>query len=101
MDNILEEASHLLQCKECPWYKSCVMPLHFPVKDFIKDNASSPARDNPEQASIYGLNQLFANMASAAENLIVEACPIFVKRLKASPKLAEQLKKMMQSWGEV
>ena len=29
MSDILEEASSLIECKECPWYKACVMPMRF------------------------------------------------------------------------
>jgi hypothetical protein len=39
------------------------------------------------------------NMAAMAQNMLLEGCPIFIKRLKSSPKLAEQLKKVMQTWG--
>jgi len=37
------------------------------------------------------------NMAAMAQNMLLEGCPIFIKRLKSSPKLAEQLKKFMQT----
>jgi hypothetical protein len=39
------------------------------------------------------------NMAAMAQNLLLEGCPIFIKRLKSSPRLAEQIKKVMQTWG--
>ncbi|GAG37627.1 unnamed protein product, partial [marine sediment metagenome] len=39
------------------------------------------------------------NMAAVAQNVLLEGCPVFVRRLKSSPKLAEQLKKLMQNWG--
>jgi len=29
MTDILNEAYGVVQCKECPWYKSCVMPMRF------------------------------------------------------------------------
>jgi hypothetical protein len=97
MDDILEEASALVQCQECPWYKSCVMPLRFTAEDLKRE--MQWAMPGGDQAGAYGLRQLLASMASAAENLMLEGCPIFIKRLRASSKLAERLKKMMQSWG--
>jgi hypothetical protein len=45
-------------------------------------------------------HELVLNIASAIPNTLLEGCPIFIKRLKSSPKLAEQLKKMMQDWGK-
>jgi len=37
-------------------------------------------------------------MASAAQNSLLEGCPIFIERLRSSPELAQQIKKMMQEW---
>jgi len=39
-------------------------------------------------------------MAAAAQNSLLEGCPIFIERLRASPKLAQRLKEMMQNWGK-
>ena len=43
---------------------------------------------------------MLLNLASMAQNILLEGCPVFVKRLKSNPKLAQQLKKVMQTWGE-
>ena len=99
MSDILEEASSLVECKECPWYKACVMPMRFKPEDL--------AREMPQMAPGTGLDQmkeqefrnLVLSMASTAQNILLEGCPIFVRRLKSSPKLVEQLKKLMQTWG--
>jgi len=39
-------------------------------------------------------------MASAAQNTLLEGCPIFIQRLRADPKLAQRLKQLMQNWGK-
>jgi len=39
-------------------------------------------------------------MAIAAQNSLLEGCPIFIARLRANPKLAQCIKEMMQSWGK-
>jgi hypothetical protein len=39
-------------------------------------------------------------MATAAQNSLVEACPIFIGRLRSNPQLAERMKKMMQDWAK-
>ena len=45
------------------------------------------------------MSRYFAELASATQNFLLESCPIFIERLRSSPKLAERIKKMMQSWG--
>lgn len=94
MGDILDEAAAVVQCKECPWYKSCVIPMRFTIED-IK-------RQLPGSSFITGdasMSQYFAELASATQNFLLESCPIFIERLRASPKLAERIKKMMQNWG--
>jgi hypothetical protein len=38
-------------------------------------------------------------MATAAQNSILEGCPVFIERLRTSPKLAQRLKEIMQNWN--
>ena len=42
MGDILNEAYGVVQCKECPWYKSCVTPMRFTAEDLRKQLESSP-----------------------------------------------------------
>ena len=99
MDNILEEASSLIECKECPWYKACVMPMRFTAEDLMREMRQVMPVASLDQAREHELYSLLVSMASTAQNIVLEGCPIFIKRLKASPKLAERLKSMMQTWG--
>jgi len=39
-------------------------------------------------------------MASAAQNSLLEGCPIFIDRLRSDAKLAERIKRMMQEWSK-
>ncbi len=98
MGDIINEAYGVVQCKECPWYKSCVMPMRFTAEDLRKQLESSALGMN-SQANNVGLDSLLAGMATAAQNSLLEACPIFVERLRSSPKLAQKLKQIMQNWG--
>jgi hypothetical protein len=59
--------------------------------------SSIPGATTPGAAQ-YGMQQLLSGLAAAAENSILEGCPVFINRLRASPKLAEQIKKLMQEW---
>ena len=99
MGDILNEAYGVVQCKECPWYKSCVMPMRFTAEDLRKQLESSALGMNPAPRMISSLQSLLSGMATAAQNSLLEACPIFVERLRSSPKLAQKLKQIMQNWG--
>ena len=100
MGDILNEAYAVVQCKECPWYKSCVMPMRFTAEDIRRQlESSAPGVDIPQQADL-GMQNLLSSMATAAQNSLLESCPIFINRLRASSKLAQRLKEMMQTWGK-
>jgi hypothetical protein len=98
MGDILNEAYGVVQCKECPWYKSCVMPMRFTAEDLKKQLESNALGINSPTNDI-GLQNLLSGMATAAQNSLLEACPIFIERLRSSPKLAQLLKQVMQNWG--
>jgi hypothetical protein len=99
MDDVIDEAYGIVQCKECPWYKSCVMPMRFTAEDIRRQlESSAPGMNIPQQADL-GMQNLLSSMATAAQNSLLEGCPIFIARLRSSPRLAQRLKEMMQSWG--
>ncbi|MBE0481788.1 MAG: hypothetical protein IBX68_12535 [Dehalococcoidia bacterium] len=95
MSDILDEASAVVQCKECPWYKSCVMPMRFSVDDIKRQMPASSFLTEDATMSRY-----FSELAAATTNFLLESCPIFIQRLRASPKLASRIKKLMQNWGD-
>ncbi len=100
MGDILDEAYAIAQCKECPWYKSCVMPMRFTAEDIRKQlEVSAPGMDISQQADL-GIQSLLSSMATAAQNSLLEGCPVFINRLRSDPKLAQRLKQMMQNWGK-
>ena len=94
MGDILDEASAVVQCKECPWYKSCVSPMRFTIDDLQRQ---LPAGASLSEDS--GLVKYLTEMAQASQNFILEGCPIFIERLRQNPKLAERIKRLMQTWG--
>jgi len=99
MGDILNEAYGLVQCLECPWYKSCVLPMRFSEEDIRRQLALSP-EVNQESLSDTTLQNLVSSMASAAQNSILEGCPIFIDRLRSSPELAQKIKELMRNWGK-
>ena len=99
MSDILDEAQALVQCRACPWYKACVLPMRFTEEDLRKQIASSiPGTGMPGETD-YGMQQLLSGLAASAQNSLLEGCPVFIGRLRSDPKLAERIKKMMQEWS--
>ena len=100
MGDILNEAYGIVQCKECPWYKSCVTPMKFTAEDIRRQLESSAPGMNISQPTDISMQNLLSSMTTAAQNSLLEGCPIFIERLRANPKLAQQVKEMMQVWGK-
>ena len=98
MDDILDEAQALIQCKSCPWYKSCVLPMRVSEED-LKKQLESSISDSPITGVSADMSQFLSSMAMAAQNSILEGCPVFINRLRTNPKLAERIKRMMQEWA--
>ena len=99
MSDILDEAYAIAQCKECPWYKACAAPMKFSAEDIRRQLESSASGMDVAQQADLGMQNLLSSMASAAQNTLLEGCPIFIQRLRADPKLAQRLKQLMQNWG--
>ena len=100
MGDVLDEAYGIVQCKECPWYKSCVVPMRFTAEDIRRQLQASVPEANISQQADLGMQNLLSSMATAAQNSLLEGCPIFIDRLRTNPKLAQQIKEMMQNWGK-
>ncbi|HJX03379.1 MAG TPA: hypothetical protein VJ488_02340 [Dehalococcoidia bacterium] len=99
MGDILDEAQEVVQCKTCPWYKACVLPMRFTEEDIKKQLSAAQGSIIPGGTGME-MQQLMAGMAAAAQNTILEGCPVFINRLRTSPRLAERIKKLMQEWAD-
>ena len=100
MADILDEASALLQCKECPWYKCCVTPMRMNPEDIRRQFLSRmPGAFGASPMGDDSLIRLLGEMAATAQNMLLEGCPIFIERLRANPRLSDRIKKLMQGWG--
>ncbi len=100
MSDVLDEAYGIVQCKECPWYKSCVAPMRFTAEDIRRQLESSATGMNTSLQADLGMQNLLSSMATAAQNSLLEGCPVFINRLRSSPELARRIKEMMQNWGK-
>jgi len=99
MSDILDEATALIRCKECPWYKNCITPIQVSAEDAGQFRLMLQGANLPEQAK-NEMEQILESIASTSQNMILQSCPIFTQRLKDNPKLAQQIKEMMQTWGK-
>ena len=99
MGDILDEATAIVRCRECPWYKNCVTPLQVSPEDIAQFRLMLQQGSLPEQAK-NEMEGILENMASMSQNMILQSCPVFAQRLKESPEMARQMKEMMQSWGK-
>jgi len=100
MSDILDEAQAVVQCKTCPWYKHCVLPIKFTDEDLRRQLESSLPGFVGTQPTPLGMQQLLSSLVTAAENSLLEGCPIFINRLRNSPKLAERIKRLMRDWSD-
>ena len=98
MGDVLNEAYGIMQCKECPWYKSCAMPMRFTEEDIRRQLESASPGLNIPQGDL-GIQNFISSMATAAQNSLLEGCPVLIERLRSSPKLAQKIKEMMQNWS--
>jgi hypothetical protein len=99
MGDIINEAYSIVQCKECPWYKACVIPMKFTAQDIRRQLEQAPPGTSVPQQIDSGMDNLLSSMATAAQASLLEGCPIFIERLRTSPKLAQRIKELMLNWG--
>ena len=98
MGDILDKAAALIKCKECPWYKNCLMPMQVNAEDIGQFRLMMQGANLPEQAR-REMDQTIEGIASLSQDMIVQSCPVFTQRLKDNPKLAQRIKEVMQKWG--
>ncbi len=98
MGDILNEASAIIKCKECPWFKNCVSPIQASADDIAHFRMMMQTTNIPDAAKTE-MDNAIEGMASSSQNMIIQSCPVFTQRLKDNPKLAQAIKEMMQNWG--
>jgi len=98
MGDVLNEAYNIARCKECPWYKSCLLPMRFTAED-IQKQLSSGATGTGQAPLDASMQSFLSGMAIAAQNSLLEACPVLVERLRQNPRLSQRVKQLMQNWA--
>ncbi|MCL2475362.1 MAG: hypothetical protein FWF37_04530 [Chloroflexi bacterium] len=95
-DDILNEAERFLRCKECEWYRNCLTPLRINTED-IQRQMSDASAMGMSMANNTMETDMIASMAAAAQNSIVEACPVLIDRLRNDQQLSARIKEFMRS----
>ncbi len=98
MGDILDEVQALVRCRECPWYKNCLTPVQVSAEHMEQFRMAMEGTGLAEQAR-GELERLLESMASLSQDMILQSCPVFTKRLKEDAELAQRVKEMMQHWG--
>ncbi len=95
----MEQAGAVVQCRQCPWYKNCVMPMQIGSSELSQFRSMMQGglfgdQSNPE------MEKVLEGVAAMGQNMMVQSCPVFAERLKSDPRLAERIKVFMQKWGQ-
>ena len=98
MGDVLNEANAVLECKQCQWYKMCISPMRFTAEDIKRQMAAQAPLMNNTPADPSSQN-LISSMAEAAQNQLLEGCPIFIERLRGDAELAKRIKALVQNWN--
>ena len=99
MSQAFDEAHDLLQCESCPWYKNCVTPMRVSEED-LKRQLETSMPGSSMSGSSEEVTQFLSAMASAAQNSLLEGCPVLINRLRSDPGLSQRIKEMMQEWSK-
>ena len=75
--------------------------MKFTAEDIRRQMESSTTGDGSAQQPDLGLQNLLSSMATAAQNSLLEGCPVLIERLRSNPRLAKKVKEMMQSWVDM
>ena len=100
MGDILNEAYGVVQCKECPWYKSCITPMRFTAEDLKRQLESQSLLMGQSPQIDSTMQNMLSAMAISAQNSLLEGCPVLIDRLRAHAELAQKIKQLMQNWGK-
>jgi len=73
--------------------------MRFSAEDIKRQMESGTANINVPEQSDPNIQNFVSNMAAAAQNSLLEGCPVFIERLRNNPKLATRIKELMQSWS--
>jgi len=74
-------------------------PMKFTAEDIRRQMEQSMPGANSQQQVDMNTQNLLSNMANAAQNSLLEGCPVFIERLRNSPELARRIKEIMQNWS--
>ncbi len=95
----MEEAGAVVECRQCPWYKNCVMPMQIGTNELTQFRSMMQGGLFGDQSNSE-MEKVLEGVAAMGQNMMVQSCPVFAERLKSDPRLAERIKLFMQKWGQ-
>jgi hypothetical protein len=73
--------------------------MKFTTEDIRRQMEQATPGTNAAPQIDPGMQSLLSSMATAAQNSLLEGCPVFIQRLRTSPQLGQRLKEIMLNWG--
>jgi hypothetical protein len=73
--------------------------MKFTAEDIRRQMEQSAPGMSVSQPMDASMQNLLSSMATAAQNSLLEGCPVFIQRLRTNPRLAQRIKEIMQNWG--
>ena len=92
MGDILDEATALIRCKECPWYKNCVTPMQVSDEDIAQFRLMMQGVNLPEPARNH-MEDILGNIASMSQNMILQTALYLHNALRIILELLGELRK--------
>jgi len=82
MTDILNRTYGVIQCKECPWYKSLRDAMRFTAEDLRRQLESQMRELIPPCPTTPDYRTCLSSMATSAQNLTTGRLPHFRERLR-------------------
>ena len=73
MGDILDEASSFLECRECPWYKSCIMPMRFGADDLMREMGQMTPGTGSGQPGVSGAERAPGRLPHLCQKIEVKS----------------------------
>ena len=82
------------QCRDCGWEKFCLRPPLMTEEEKKARVEKIRKQDDPEKGF---METLIGSMILDGKDTECPACPVFIKKLRKSSSVAQQIKKIMQN----
>lgn len=99
MHNSLDQAKAIVECKTCPWNRFCIEPPAM-TEEEVRERLEEIEKEAGKRGKDSMFYMLISTMVFGHRDKECPACPVFIQRLRASPKLVQEIREIMQSWED-